>query len=231
MTQTFRAVIFLFGLSATVCAQGPPSAAGQTGANQTQEPPGGKHAFGVISNYATADASEEGTVLTAKQKFTIAAKDSFGYPVVVLSAALAGIGQLTDREPSFGQGVKGFAHRLATNYADQSIDTMFTQGVYPVLLHEDSRYFRRGAGSVLSRTGYALSRMMVTHKDAGGWGFNYSEWLGDASAVAISNAYYADDRTPGANSKKLLMQVGTDGLSAVLKEFWPDIRRKVLHKK
>jgi hypothetical protein len=48
--------------------------------------------FGMLPNYRTADASQEGTVLTAKQKFSIAAKDSFDYPLVALAAAFAGLG-------------------------------------------------------------------------------------------------------------------------------------------
>ena len=64
-----------------------------------------------------------------------------------------------------------------------------------MLLNEDPRYFRRGTGSVLSRAGYALTRVMVTQTDSGGMRFNRSEWLGNALAVAISNAYYPDTRT------------------------------------
>ena len=194
-------------------------------------PPGGKRIFGVLPNYRTADASQEGTVLTAAQKLNIARKDSFDYPLVGLSAALAGIAQLGDQDPSFGQGVKGYAHRLVTNYADQALGNMFTEGIFPALLHEDPRYFRRASGSKWYRAGYALSRVMVTHKDGGGLRFNYSEWIGNASAVAISNAYYPDGRTAFDNSMKLLEQVGTDAVSQVLKEFWPDIKHKLFHGK
>jgi hypothetical protein len=48
--------------------------------------------------------------------------------------------------------------------------------------------------------------------------------------VAISNAYYPDNRNLLDNGTKLLMQVGTDALSQVLKEFWPDIKRGLFHK-
>jgi hypothetical protein len=72
--------------------------------------------------------------------------------------------------------------------------------------------------------------VLITHKDSGGSRFNYSEWIGNASAVAISNAYYPDNRNLLDNGTKLLMQVGTDALSQVLKEFWPDIKRGLFHK-
>ena len=197
---------------------------------QAVEPAGANRVFGVLPNYRTADASQEGSVLTNRQKLDIASKDSFDYPLVALAGALAGLGQWTNQSPSFGQGAKGFGHRLITNYADQSTGNMFTEGVFPVLLHEDPRYFRLGTGSVGSRVFYALTRVMVTHKDSGGRRFNYSEWLGNAGSVAISNAYYPDSRTFADNGTKLLMQVGTDAVSQVAKEFWPDIRRKLFHK-
>jgi hypothetical protein len=117
-----------------------------------------------------------------------------------------------------------------TNYADQAMGNMFTEGIFPAMLHEDPRYFRRGTGPKWNRTWYALSRVMVTRTDAGGTRFNYSEWLGNASAVAISNAYYPDNRTFSDNSMKLMQQVATDAVSQVLKEFWPDIKRKFFHK-
>jgi hypothetical protein len=200
------------------------------GSAQEPEPPGGKRVFGVLPNYRTADASLEGTVLPARQKFYIASKDSFDYPLVGLSAALAGLGQLTDQQPSFGQGLKGYGHRLVTNYADQAMGNMFTEGLFPAMLHEDPRYFRRGQGGFWYRAGYAVSRVMVTHTDSGGTRFNFSEWLGNGSAVAISNAYYPDNRNVLDNSTKLLEQVGTDAVSQVLKEFWPDIKCKMFHK-
>jgi hypothetical protein len=217
-------------IAAVVCCYAQDEARPVPAGDADSTPPGGKRIMGVLPNYRTADASQEGTSISARRKLYIARKDSFDYPLVGLSAVLAGFGQLTDQQPSFGQGVKGYAHRLVTNYADQAMGNMFTEGFFPAMLHEDPRYFRRGSGSTLHRAGYALSRVMVTHKDTGGSRFNFSEWMGNASAVAISNAYYPDGRTASDNATKLLQQVGTDALSQLLKEFWPDVRRKFSHK-
>lgn len=196
-----------------------------------QEPPGGKRVLGVLPNYRTADASLEGTTLTPGQKMTIAVKDSFDYPLALLAGAFAGLDQLTDSDPSFGQGVKGYAHRLGVWYADEAIGNMFTEGIYPALLHQDPRYFRRGTGGFWRRTGYALTRVMITEKDGGGGKqFNYSEWLGNATDAAISQAYHPDNRTAVDATEFLLEQVGTDAVSQVIKEFWPDIKRKWFHK-
>ena len=192
-----------------------------------------KRIFGVLPNYRTADGSAPFAPITTKRKFYIAAKDSFDYPVYPLSAAFAGLYQLDDQNPSFGQGVKGYAKRFAASYADQAIGNMMTEAIMPSLLHEDPRYFRIGAagGSKWHRVGYAVTRVMVVRTDKGKWDFNYSEWLGNGAAVAISNLYYpGDTRNVADNVEKLGVQVATDAFSQVLKEFWPDIKHKLFKK-
>ena len=188
--------------------------------------PGGNRMFGVLPNYRTASASDEGTILPAKRKLFIARKDSTDYPLFFVTGIFAGLNQWTDQEPSFGQGAKGFGHRYATNYIDLAVGNVLAEGVFPVLLHQDPRYFVRGSGPKWSRAKYALTRVLITRQDGHGKNFNYSEWLGNASAVALSNLYYPDGRNFTNNYRKLLWQVGTDGLSQLLKEFWPDLQRK-----
>lgn len=189
-----------------------------------------KHAFGVLPNYRTADGSLPFQPITAKYKMTIAAKDSFDGPLYVIGGLFAGIYQLQNQNPSFGQGVKGYAHRYVTSFADQAMGNMLTEGIMPTLLHQDPRYFRKGTGSVGSRLAYAVSRIFVCKNDSGKWTFNFSEVLGNATGAAISNAYYPDTRTAHENAEKLAIQLGTDALSQVGKEFWPDIKRKFFSK-
>jgi hypothetical protein len=201
-------------------------------AKADQEAPPDKRVLGVLPNYRTVNETGVYEPITTKQKIVIACKDSFDYPLVLLSASFAGISQLADSDHSYHQGVEGYAKRLAANYADQAIGNMMTEGFFPALLHEDPRYRRIGSsrGTKKYRTWYAFSRVFVTRTDSGGTRFNYSEWLGNATGVAISNAYHPDGRDVEDNVLKLLEQVATDGISQILKEFWPDIKHKFFHK-
>jgi hypothetical protein len=79
--------------------------------------------------------------------------------------------------------------------------------------------------------GYAVSRVLINRTDKGNWDFNYSEWLGNASVVAISNLYYPDTRNVSDNVNKLGIQVATDAFSNILKEFWPDLKRRIVRRK
>ena len=78
--------------------------------------------------------------------------------------------------------------------------------------------------------GYAVGQTFWTHTDSGRTQFNYSEILGNSTAVAISNAYYQDNRSASASVTKLGMQLGVDMVSNVLKEFWPDVNRRFSRK-
>lgn len=212
--------------AAAPAADPPPEQPGQT---QTTLPPPDKRIFGVLPNYRTANATAVYMPITPKQKLTIAAKDSFDYPLVGLAAVLAAEGQLTNSNPSFGQGWAGYGRRVGVEYADQAIGNMMTEGFFPIMLHEDPRYFRRGYGTVWSRTWYAATRVFVTKTDSGGSRFNFSEILGNATGTAISNAYTPDQRDVGDNIETWWTQIGIDSASQVLKEFWPDIKHKLFH--
>jgi hypothetical protein len=183
-----------------------------------------KRAFGVLPNNRTTEAFLPFVPLSAGHKINIAVKDSFAIPLGLTSGAFAVLYQFEDQNPSFGQGMAGYSRRLATSYGDQVVGNMMTEGVLPALLHEDPRYFRVGYGSKWSRAGRAVAQIFVTRTDSNGRTFNFSEWGGNAVSAAVSNVWYPDSRTASENAEKLLMQCGTDALSNVLKEFWPDVK-------
>jgi hypothetical protein len=190
-----------------------------------------KRIFGVLPNYRTADGTQPFRPITTKQKFTIATKDTFDYPSYILAGAFSGLSQLDNSNPSFGQGMKGYARRYASAVGDQDIGNYMTEAIYPSLLHQDPRYFRKVNGSVMGRLGYAATRVFVTRTDAGTWQFNASEFLGNGTVAAIGNLYYPDGRGFGPTMQRMGTQIATDAISGILKEFWPDVKRKLTHKR
>jgi hypothetical protein len=185
-----------------------------------------KRIFGIIPNNRTWPSLKDYKPLSPREKFAIAREDSFDRGTVVLAAAFAGNAQLTNANPSFGQGVRGYSRYFGAAYGDLVIGNYMSEAIYPALLHQDPRYFRRGVGSVWSRLGYSMGQIFWTHTDSDRTQFNYSEILGNSTAVAISNAYYPENRNVGDASRKLGMQIGIDMASNVLKEFWPDVSRR-----
>ncbi|MGA3018967.1 MAG: hypothetical protein ABSF62_17735 [Bryobacteraceae bacterium] len=233
-----RLRLLVFATLAACCARAQNPSGGTTPEDSiipVQAPPvqapEDKRIFGVLPNNRTTENSIPFHSITFWQKVTIAAKDSFDWPVFPTAAAFAGLYQIENQNPSFGQGMKGYAKRLGTAYGDQMIGNMMTEGFVPALFHQDPRYFRLGEGPKLGRAWYALTRIAVARMDSGRNAFNFSEWGGNAAAVAISNAYYPDTRTVSNNAQRLLIACGTDAFSNVLKEFWPDVKRKFFRKK
>ena len=186
-----------------------------------------KRAYGVLPNYRTAELASPFEPLTAKQKMTIAAKDSFDGAVYPTALVMSVIYQAENANPSFGQGFYGYLRRAGTAFGDQMIGNMMTEGVMPAVLHEDPRYFRIGKGSFGRRLWYATTRTIVTTTDSNHHTFNFAEWGGNSVAVGLANFYYRDGRTAEDNAERLLIQCGTDTLSNVLKEFWPDVKKKL----
>lgn len=211
---------------ADAAAQPDAKAPPQTGPGEPQD----KRVFGVFPNYRTTDSSRPFVPLTAKQKFTIGLKDSFDWPVYITSGAFAALYQLENQNPSFGQGLKGYARRYGTALADQTIGNMMTESIMPSMLHEDPRYFRIGHGSVRHRALYAMTRIFVTRTDSNQRTFNFAEVLGNSAAVAISNAYYPDTRDVSDNVERLGIALATDAFSQVMKEFWPDVKHWMFHR-
>jgi hypothetical protein len=185
-----------------------------------------KRILGIIPNNRTWPSLTDYKPLTSKEKFKIAQEDSFDRGTLILAAMFAADAQATNDNRVFGQGVKGYAQYFGASYADFVIGNYMSEAIYPALLHQDPRYFRRGVGSGWSRMGYAIGQIFWTHTDSGRTQFNYSEMLGNSTAVAISSLYYQDNRSVGDSGTKLGMQIGVDMASNVLKEFWPDVSRK-----
>jgi hypothetical protein len=188
--------------------------------------PESKRIFGIVPNYRTSPSLIDFEPMTSGEKFKIATEDAFDRGSFALAALFAGESQLTNANRSFGQGAAGYGRYFGTSFADFAIGDYMTEAIYPSLLHQDPRYFRRGTGTGRSRLGYAAGQIFWTHTDSGRTQFNYSELIGNSTAVAISNAYYSDNRTASNAVSKLGVQLGVDMAANVLKEFWPDFERK-----
>jgi hypothetical protein len=194
------------------------------------EPQQDKRLFGIIPNYRTSPSLVHYEPLTTKEKFKLANDDALDRGTFVLSAAFAGKDQITNASPSFGQGAKGYAHYFVCSYADWAIGDYMTEAIFPSLLHQDPRYFRRGNGKAFSRLIYAMGQIFVTHNDSGHTSFNFSEIGGNATAAAISQAYHPDNRDAVSAASTLGVQIGVDMASNVMKEFYPDLRRALSRK-
>lgn len=204
----------------------PPSQAGNGASSAAKKK--NDRMFFVMPNFLTVESEEKVQPLTVKEEFVTAAKGSIDPYEFVTAGILAGIRQAENSDPAFGQGMEGYGKRYGTTFADQFDGNIMVGGVFPSILRTDPRYFQLGKGSFTHRFFYAISRILVTRTDSGKKIFDIPEFAGNATAIAISNLYYPASHHSFANNVASWgTQMSIDALGNELKEFWPDIHRRI----
>jgi hypothetical protein len=193
-----------------------------------QHEPSKNHILWIIPNYRSDENSEEIKPLKPAEKMKVSLDDSFDPSAFLVAGIFAGISMAERQYTPFGTGAQGFGKYYGGAFADQAIGNIMTEGLFPVALHQDPRYFVKGTGGFWKRTGYAISREFITRGDDGLSHINTSELAGNAVAAGISNLYYpATDRSFGNSADKWGQQIALDAFFNVTKEFWPDMRKKL----
>jgi hypothetical protein len=175
--------------------------------------------FGIIPNFYIS-YNYNAAPMTPKQKFSLAAHDTFDWTGFISSGVTAGIQQANNSFKGYGQGAAGYGKRYAAAYGDSLFTDLFSHAVYPSLFHQDPRYYYQGSGSIKSRALHAASFAIVTRNDQGKTVPNYSYVAGAMTAGAISNLYYPHaDR--GANLVFTNAAIGIAGRAGgtILREF------------
>jgi hypothetical protein len=202
----------------------------------------------ILPNFLTLENGGHPPPLTWKQKYHAVALGTFDPVQYPWWAFLSGLDQWGDSDPQLRQGWKGYAKRYGIVAGDGIVENFMTQAVFPSLLHQDPRFFQTSQGSFMHRSGYAISRIVITRGDSGHRQFNFSEIFGAGFAAAISTYSYhprsafistptnphlfvASDRSFGNFASTWGTQIGLDTMTIFIKEFWPDVHRKMSHKK
>jgi hypothetical protein len=220
-----------------------------TGENGKAAPSGTSNdrLFYTLPNFLSLETTNKLPPLTAKQKFGVVARGTFDYIEYPWWGILAAISQAENSEPAFGQGWASYGKRYGTTAADSTVENFMVGAVFPSLLRQDPRFYQLSEGSFTHRMFYSVSRIFVTRSDSGKTQFNFSEILGSASAAAISSYSYhprstylstptnprlfvPSERTLSNAFDVWYTQVSLDTITIVVKEFWPDIHRKMSHK-
>jgi hypothetical protein len=200
----------------------------------TPQPPKDDRIFFALPNLLTVENASSLPPLTARQKFKTVAEQCFDPVEVVFIGIQAGIGQADNVNPTYHQGLIGYSRRYGTSYVDTVIASFGTGAIFPTLLRQNPRYYQMGTGNVFHRLEYSAMRVVITRSDSTGRNqFNFSEFLGNGMAAAISNSYHPGPRTVASTTNVFETQVLVDVAANELKEFWPDIHRllrRVHHK-
>jgi hypothetical protein len=202
--------------------------------------------FYALPNFLSLENTGKIPPLSAKQKFAVVARGSFDYIEYPWYGFLSAINQANDAEPAYGQGWGAYGKRYLTSFADGTIENFITSAILPSMLHQDPRFYHSEKGGFVHKAAYGVSRVFLTRTDSGSTQFNYSEIVGSALSASISTYSYhprstvirspagphfvGSDRTLANTASVWGSQLGYDTITIVVKEFWPDIHRKLSHK-
>jgi hypothetical protein len=171
--------------------------------------------------------------LTARQKFDVFLHSTYS-PRTFANAAIdeaadRAKGKHLNRE--YETGVRGVGQAYGINLATNETDVFFQRFLFPTVFKQDPRYFRNPDLPFFQRALYAMSRVLITRTDSGGQTFNSSRILSIAATRAVADLYVPGERQGmrpigSCVSFTLLRDAGMN----LAHEFWPDVRRKFLHR-
>lgn len=199
--------------------------------------------FYTLPNFLTLQGNSKLPPLSVKDKFKVVALGTFDPVEFPWWGIIAAIGQASNTDQAYGQGWAAYAKRYGTTAGDSMVENFMVGAVYPSLLHQDPRYYQSGHGGFVRRSGYAISRIFVTRSDSGHKQFNFSEVIGAYTAACISTYSYhprstilngkfvPSERTFDNTIDTWGTQLSLDTVTIFIKEFWPDVHRKMAKKK
>jgi hypothetical protein len=127
--------------------------------------------------------------LAPHQKFELAARSIANPTLLFRSAFVTGFDEAANVGPDYGPGAGGAAELFGYDATNLSTTYFFSEGLLPVVFHQDPRYFRKGSGTVKSRVWWAARSEFVGFSDKGQQMPNYSVMLGYFMSTALSAAY------------------------------------------
>lgn len=164
-------------------------------------------------------------------KLYLHVKRTFGPMALVSDAAYAAVLQKANAPLEWKQGGEAYAKRLGSMVAWSGIHNALAFGLDSTL-HQDPRYFRSAGTGFWRRSAHALRGTILTRTDSGGETLSTWRLGSDYGSAFLSNMWYpARLNTVRLGFIQGSVTMGFELAGNLATEFWPDVKRKVLHRK
>jgi hypothetical protein len=146
---------------------------------------------------------------------------------LTLGAVAINVRIMREEDEHFAPGARpSFTTLYRDAVLQKESSVFFGKYLYPMLLRQDPRYHPSTSDSILGRTTYAASRVLITRNDSGKRTLNASYLLGVLTSAVVATAYRPYwARSASTTFKDLGSTIGSDAGINVFHEFWPGIRQ------
>lgn len=166
-----------------------------------------------------------------KYNFTVATHQAFDYSSFLFLGLTSLTAEGMDSHPALGKGVDGYYAYTWRGFLDKSDNTLLSAWLLPSLLHEDTRYYALGRGSILHRSLYVISREAVARTYAGNDTPNIAGLGGKVLTQYISRYYYpASTEDFSVLATKFGYSVMRDVAFTSIREFYPTVAAHYIRK-
>ena len=188
----------------------------------------GKFAFLLIPAALSAQtASPTFHPLTTEEKLETHVKRVVSPAAFIRSAIAAAEQTWRGDPPGWKQDATGYGERYASSLASNGVRNVLAFGIDSVL-HEDPRFQRLGTGSLWARSRSAMLQTLFCKNDKGQTTIAVWRIGSNYGSNFISNAWRpaGDDRWNNAVIRGSV-GLGLDTAFDMVREFWPDIRKRL----
>jgi hypothetical protein len=163
--------------------------------------------------------------LTAEEKARLALKNTFGPRAIGNRMLVAGIDMWRSKPEEWGGGMDAYTMRFGSRMGRLAVRNAVRLGT-DVAFGIDPRYDRCACAGFLARTGHAWKRVVVSRSDAGNDMPAFSNFTGAYVTPFITYSWYPDRlNTTQRKLESGTLHLGWRGVSNMIKEFWPDMKR------
>ncbi|MEJ7604819.1 MAG: hypothetical protein WKF37_00780 [Bryobacteraceae bacterium] len=167
------------------------------------------------------------TPLTPKEKAALTLRNTFGINAIFNRALFSMYDQLVDSPEEWPGTAEGYGMRLGASMGRLASRNALLLGGN-VAFKLDPRYDRCSCSGFLPRTRHAVKRVLVARRDNGGQMVNIPRLTAAYVSPIISNQWMPDRYNNWTNHYQMgTGHLGWTAAGNMLREFWPDISRKM----
>ena len=183
----------------------------------------------LAQNVPTASANSEPLTVSGKLYFHF--EKAYSPFSLVQDVFQSSILQWNDDPHEWGQGWHGLWRRSLSTAGYDTIRNSFMFSLNAIS-HSDPRYFRSGEGKPLARASRAFFQVFAGHADGGKRALPWVRFAATYGVAFLANRWQPDRLSDNRHAVvRGTVTLAADAGNNIFDEFWPDIKRKLFHRK